>query len=274
VQVKSWNLSCILRLPTAAGAVWCKSVPSFLAAEGAILALLGGAGEALVPRMLATDPRRHTVLLEEVGGGSPRNGSPHRLAAMAHELVALQARWAGRVDELLATGLPDWRTPSLPHLVGELLRRPEVRAQLTDAELAGLDGLAADLPRRLADLAGCGLPDTLVHGDMNPTNWRDDDARLRLIDWGDCGIGHPAIDLDGLARSSPDVLPAGYAAWRARYPRSDALRAAGLVRPVAAMRAALVYQRFLDGVEAAERHYHEAAVAACLRRALAVSAGR
>ena len=49
IQVKSWNLSSALRLPTAAGDVWCKSVPRFMTDEGAILAHACRAGPRARP---------------------------------------------------------------------------------------------------------------------------------------------------------------------------------------------------------------------------------
>jgi hypothetical protein len=41
-----------------------------------------------------------------------------------------------------------------------------------------------------------------------------------------------------------------------------------LIGPIAALRGALVYQGFLDGIEPSERIYHEADVPASLRRAI------
>jgi hypothetical protein len=73
------------------------------------------------------------------------------------------------------------------------------------------------------------------------------------------------------ARDAPEARPIAYTEWRAAYPRADPRRAAELIAPVAALRAALVYQAFLDGIEASERLYHEADVPACLRRALAAA---
>ncbi len=68
VQVKSWNLSSILRLPTAAGPVWCKQVPAFLAHEGAIIAMVGAGAPAAVPPLLAADAANGRVLLGHVSG--------------------------------------------------------------------------------------------------------------------------------------------------------------------------------------------------------------
>ena len=62
-QVKSWNLSSVLRLPTAAGDVWCKSVPPFLVHEGSIIAMVAADDPTLVPPLLASDRASRTVLL-------------------------------------------------------------------------------------------------------------------------------------------------------------------------------------------------------------------
>ncbi len=51
-----------------------------------------------------------------------------------------------------------------------------------------LDSLVEDLPGHFAALNACGIPDSLVHGDFHP-------GRYRILDWGDCGIGNPMLDL-------------------------------------------------------------------------------
>src|SRR5947208_2193106 len=67
-QIKSWNLSSILRLPTPGGDVWCKSVPPFQSHEGSILALMGSDDPSLVPPLLGADIASGTVLLDDVPG--------------------------------------------------------------------------------------------------------------------------------------------------------------------------------------------------------------
>ena len=65
------------------------------------------------------------------------------------------------------------------------------------------------------------------------------------------------------------VREAWLEAWRAERPAAHPERAAALIAPIEELRAALVYQSFLDGIEPSERHYHEADVPACLRHAIA-----
>jgi len=86
-------------------------------------------------------------------------------------------------------GLPDWRHPSLASLAEDALRR--AAAELDGATVDAVHALIAGLPERFEAVAGCGVPDSLVHGDFHPGNVRGNDQRLVLLDWGDCGVGHP-----------------------------------------------------------------------------------
>jgi aminoglycoside phosphotransferase (APT) family kinase protein len=163
----------------------------------------------------------------------------------------------------------------LPELCRALVARPDVRAQLAAAELRALDEWIGELSDRLAALSSCGMPETIVHGDFHPGNWRLGPDGLRLIDWGDCGVGHPFLDLAGSFLSMvPESLRSRVRAtwleaWHEALPDADVERAADLIGPVGASRSALVYQGFLDGIEPSERPYHEPDVAASLREVIA-----
>jgi hypothetical protein len=56
--------------------------------------------------------------------------------------------------------------------------------------------------------------------------------------------------------------------WRRERPGSDPTRALELVLPIAALRQALIYRAFLDGIEPSERRYHEGDPVRWVRRAL------
>jgi hypothetical protein len=272
-QIKSWNLSSILRLPTAGGDVWCKSVPPFQGHEGVVLGLMSADDPSLVPPRLDVDRPSGTVLLDDVPGENQWDATEPVLGEMVRRWVRTQSRWAARVDELAEAGLPDWQAVSFPGLVSAMLERDDVRAGLAVEELEMLDALASDLPGRLFAIGGCGLPETIVHGDFHPGNWRSDGTSLVLLDWGDSGIGHPLLDLTAfLPRVLYEIrgrLSATWAeAWRAERPGSDPELAAELIAPVAALRQALIYRVFLDGIEPSERRYHEPDVPFWLRRAI------
>ncbi|TBA68938.1 hypothetical protein ELH58_10250 [Rhizobium ruizarguesonis] len=96
-------------------------------------------------------------------------------------------------------------------------------------------------------------PDTLVHGDLHPGNFRGTERTLTLLDWGDSGIGHPMLDqpafLDRVASEYAETIKEYWArAWLAWLPGCEPARAAGLLAPIAAARQAVIYRRFLDNI--------------------------
>ncbi|MDW6021452.1 phosphotransferase [Mesorhizobium sp. BAC0120] len=268
VQIRSWNLSSIWRIPVHGETLWLKVVPPFFAHEPRLLTAL--AGEP-VPRLLGHDGGR--MLLAEIRGDDLYEATLPRLLEMVTLLVGIQASWAGRVEELQALGLPDWRGPALAAGIADVVGRRRAELSLHDA--AVLDRFVNDLPRRFAGIEACGLPDTLVHGDFHPGNFRGTADRLTLLDWGDSGIGHPMLDQSAfLGRVPPahrDVVQAHWVRrWQVASPGSDPARASQLLAPLAAARQAVVYQRFLDNIEPSEHVYHRHDPADWLHRMLAL----
>jgi Ser/Thr protein kinase RdoA (MazF antagonist) len=162
----------------------------------------------------------------------------------------IQRAALGAVDGLAAAGVPDRRGPRF--------------AAFVRGALAGhdLDALVPDLDARLGALADCGLPDTLVHGDLHAGNARlRDGAPPVVFDWGDSSLGHPAFDVLRLTGDlEPDDREAVVAAWanrwRAVVPGADPERAVALARPLAPLNGAAVYATFLANIEPAEHPYH------------------
>ncbi len=265
VQQRTWNLSMIWRLDAAGVPVaWLKQVPGMFAHEPAVLALVAGFAPGLVPTVLRSgEPGR--MLLAHVPGEDRYGAGADFCAAVAADWHPIQLHFAGRVDELLAAGVPDRRFDA------------DRCARVAEPFLGRIDGLAAlldELPARFAAIEACGLPDTLVHGDLHPGNVRADGDTRVIVDWGDATVAHPAYDIlrltEGLAEPGT-VLGAWARRWRADVPGADPERAADLIRPVAELRAAAAYADFLDRIEPAERPYHEADVPARLSAAAAAA---
>ncbi|MBP8247814.1 MAG: aminoglycoside phosphotransferase family protein [Phenylobacterium sp.] len=255
-QVRTWNLSSLWAIPVQGQTVWLKAIPRFFAHEAPLIAAL--AGEA-VPTLLGQDGGR--FLMAELPGQDLYDAEIDQLFAMVDLLVGLQAKWVGREAELFALGLPDWRAPALTAAITEVFER--TAPELSTKNRGALTAFIADLPRRFADLAACGLPDTLVHGDFHPGNLRGDSERLALMDWGDSGVGHPLLDssafLDRVPAEALDAVRAVWLAhWREAVPGSDPAKALTLLAPIAAARQAVIYRGFLDTIEPAEHPYHAA----------------
>jgi hypothetical protein len=268
VQVRSWNLSSLWRLPVQGQTLWLKVVPPFLAHEGPLLERLAG---ERVPRLLGHDGGR--MLLAEIPGGDLYEAELPQYLEMVSILVGLQQCWMGRATELGALGLPDWRGPALIPAIADVVAR--TAEELPAGDRAVLERFLRELPARFAAIAVCGLGDGLVHGDFHPGNFRGAETDMTLLDWGDSGIGHPLLDQAAFLDRVPDatretVRSHWLGLWHAAVPGSDPARAAELLAPIAAARQAVIYRRFLDHIEPGEHPYHQHDPAEWLSRVAAL----
>ena len=194
---------------------------------------------------------------------------------MVDTLIDVQQAWVARTDELRELGLPDWRCGPFLDAAADCIER--TRDALTAEDHRQLDALLASGERRFADLGACGVPDTVVHGDFHSGNVRmTPGGQPVLLDWGDAGIGNPLFDLTAFLDRIPDVdRPAARQKfaqrWAAVAPGSDLGRAAELIAPLGALRQAIVYRMFLDGIERSEHRFHEADVPDWLHRAAEIA---
>ena len=264
IQIRSWNLSSVWRIPIGGHSAWLKVVPAFLAHEGRTITALAGIH---VPTLYGHDEHGR-VLIGGIPGGDMYGAALPQLLGMVTLLVEIQASWIDRVGELRAMGLPDWRSPSLCSEIADVVRRTS--EELSEDERETLRRFVQGLPALFAEIYACGLPDTLVHGDCHPGNFRGTEREITLLDWGDSGIGHPLLDqsafLDAVPPEHIETIKDHWnREWQAHVPGSDPARAAELLAPVAMARRAVIYQRFLDNIEPSERIYHRDDPAGWLR---------
>jgi Phosphotransferase enzyme family len=253
-QQRTWNLSAIWRLETAAETVWLKQVPPFFAHEAAVIRWASGHG-ARVPDIIAADGGR--ILMRDIPGDDLYGAALAVREAIARDHHRIQLASRSALDHLAALGVPDRRGARLVDWLQSVLPANQVVRRV---------------PELLDQAYRCGLPDALVHGDLHPGNARGDAEHRTLLDWGDSFLGHPAFDVlrlaDGLDGPEERSVLGGWAdRWRAAYPDSDPLRAVELLRPVAALRSAGVYAEFVANIEPAEHPYHAGDVPFWLERA-------
>jgi hypothetical protein len=290
-QQRTWNLSCVHRLLLDDGSeAWLKAVPPFFAQEGAVIDFLlrfesagGNAVTLHLPPLLAFDASDREgaggrLLMAHCGGPLMWGTGIAAWRPIIAGHIERQLRLSNEGSALLALGLPDWRGPALLAALQHLCARPDVQSALTAAVRAGLAELIMTLPARLTRLQACGLPDTLVHGDLHQGNVIATEAGPVLLDWGDAGVGMPLLDLPALCLGfEPDVRPqvrdAVRELWQQALPDADVAGAMAIIPPIVELRQALIYQHFLDNVEPAEQHYHRDDVPARLTAAVLAAAG-
>ena len=175
--------------------------------------MLAGRFPGYVPAPLAVEPERGWFLLPEfddlLGWDPPLEVHEE----LFRRYAGLQRRSAGLTAELLADGCLDRRLDVLEAQVDPLLDDPDAVARLMPDEVAELRRLAPALKDACRRLAACGIPDTLVHGDLHPGNVARLDGELAYFDWTDACIAHPFFDLHSLQWQKDESDP-GSAARR------------------------------------------------------------
>ena len=273
-QIRSWNLSSIWALPTADGTAWLKCVPPFFGHEAATISTLGPSD--CLPRVIAADGAR--LLMEEMPGRDGYGAGPDEYAEVISALLVLQSALVTDRRPLHEV-VPSWSAPSMAEAATKLLddaSRP-LEATIGAGPMGVLHQLLDRWDERWEEVNNCGIPDTVFHGDLHPGNARIGSGRPVLFDWGDSGWGHPLLDLGVVSAYHHDddlvarTLHHWLEGWRRLVPGSDPARAWELLRPVARLRTALVFENFLTNIEPSERVYHEADLPTALARAAATA---
>jgi hypothetical protein len=255
-QVTNWSLSCILRGHTAAGAVYFKAaatLPLFVN-EPVIMAELARRYPDHIPAPLSLDSQQRWMLLPDLG---PPLGYEAPLAArqeLLRRLSALQRESTADADQLLELGCLDRRLERLSAQAATLAADAAALSGLTDAERAQFREALPRLQAMCAALAACGIPHTLVHGDLHLNNVADDAGRYLLFDWTDACVSHPFFDLISVfddedhARQA-QLREAYLSLWSDCAPLEQLREAWALAQPLSDLHQAISYQHILVGLE-------------------------
>jgi hypothetical protein len=271
-QVRSWNLSSVWALPTAEGTAWLKCVPPFFAHEAEAIRGLGPSDR--LPRIIAAEGSR--TLMAQMPGRDGYGAASDDYCAVIDALLELQSATLARPGRL-ADIIPSWSPTAMARSATEVLqeRRAQVATGSGSETVALLDQLLAEWDERWRQVNECGLPDVVFHGDLHPGNARIGVVPPVIFDWGDCGWGHPLLDLGVVSAYHPDpalvavTLGHWLEGWRRLVPGSDPDQAWVLLHPVSVLRSALVFQNFVDNIEPSERVFHDADVPEALARTAA-----
>ena len=230
--VSNWWISVVTRVPCDPGPpVWFKAACPHFHAEPALTRLVAEMDPEHAPRLVAVDEDRAWLLAEEMAGADEDREIPAGLGSAAARVTAtLQLRSLDHLAEIEAAGVPvrDLRTTS--QQFEAVLDGSVELDQLSADELAAARASRSKVRAVLTELAGLGIPDTLVHGDLHVGNVAHDGDALVLYDWSDAAVSHPFLDLIRLSERLPqdeqDRARAAFAdVWRAAFPDADVDRA-------------------------------------------------
>lgn len=206
-QIRTWERSCVLRIPLAGGALFFKAQPAMFAHELALLDLLAQTHAASLPTLVARDDRRIWTLTADLGDANLENTPESSVwgAALA-AYAAMQRIAALHVADLSDAGVPradlDTLRDSIAPFFAELAGYPTVDAPMVLALTVQIPALQSACDA----LAAAGLPLTIDHGDLTPANIALCDATPVITDWSDSSLSHPFFSPALLLRKSGPLL--------------------------------------------------------------------
>jgi hypothetical protein len=211
-QLRIWERSCLLRVATSIGSVYCKAVPAMFAHELALTQSLATRYPAHAPQVLACDHERHLLLLHDFGGPSLSDlGVFDWWEQALGTFASLQWESAMHTAALMAMGCPFRPLDRLAN---------DIRTLLADTNALFLEGrgltlleiatLRSRLPHFLnlcQELSTHRLPYTLEHGDFGPANVAWAEQAPLFFDWSDSSVAHPFFSIWFFPGEIEEVFP-------------------------------------------------------------------
>lgn len=200
-------------------AYWFKAAAGSGDTEFAKTLLLSRSFPQFLPSTLAVRDEWGGWLMED--SGCSLEDTPvralHAAEKIGTSLAMLQRASAGVAGELLHSGFTDYRMPSLQSNVAELrpnfelaiaVQRGSCIPEISRSKLSWIVNRFAEISRNVQEI---GLPDTLVHPDLNPANILVSRQGCVFIDWENAAVGNPLIAFNQLRsyfNQNPSLRPA------------------------------------------------------------------
>jgi len=218
-HVQLWGT--VIRVPTRDGPVWFKAAGEAQSFEPLLIEILAEVAPGKVPDLVAIDRERRWMITADAGRslrGLVTGPADIRLwEEFLPQYASVQISALGRVDDLLAIGVPDERLAGLTDRIREVMSVTEylmigLPGGLDDHERVRMESSLDEVARLCDDLAGMGVPDSIQHDDLNDGNVFVDGGAYRTMDWGDACVSHPFHSLTVQLRATAarlDLQPGG-----------------------------------------------------------------
>lgn len=220
-QLNASSHHALLRIKSGHGrTVWFKAAAAANDPEFETTLKLNELFPEYLPTILASRLDWRGWLMADAGSSAEKTWFPssRSFERIGRNLARFQQASIPFVGDLMNVGLADQRIPTLRATVAELMpcfeeavlfQRP---AGIPQILLWKLREIANTFDEAFGAIEEIGLPDTLVHNDLNPGNilmWEGDSV---FTDWADASVGNPFVAIDQLqiyfnqnARLSPEL---------------------------------------------------------------------
>jgi hypothetical protein len=226
-QLNSGGGFALLRFNSDDGcSYWLKATGAPNIHEYSITSCLSALCPDFLPKILATRKEWNAWLSEDAGEPLPHSPSLAVLARGTSSLALLQLQTTAYVDMLLSAGAFDQRLPVLrnhidkmiAYLIDAMERQNSRKVEpLSRDRLLELGKILHDVCSRLEEL---GIPDALIHNDLNLGNVLYDGTNCVFTDWSEGAVGNPFLSFERfclLSRQDPAELRRIYRKYWSKY---------------------------------------------------------
>ena len=219
-QMNGRGAFTLVRFQTEGGDYWLKATGEPNAHELPVTASLSGMCGEYLPEFVDSRPEWNAWLMSgQAAAISELPSEPLGLFNLLNDAIEsmaeLQMRTAGRQQDLLEAGAFDQSLQALAAHSGEMfafveeamILQTSTRARrIEKSRLREITEIFETICERLEVLD---LPNTVVHGDMNPGNILTKSGQCKFIDWSEAYVGNPLITFEHLLLFNQGT-PSGY----------------------------------------------------------------
>lgn len=251
-QINASSSSSLIRIQSETGPVyWFKAIADEDVGEYHVTGALKELFSDYLPTLVATHDAWRAWLMEDAGRplDEMENARPRLFESVAYHLAELQKASVSAIPILLDQGFSDQRISSLRATMPEIMTCLEEAVEVPDFGKHGYlrRGRIRELHRNFqeaaAKLEDSGIPDTLIHSDINTGNILIADGTCIFSDWALAGVGNPFANFEQLriqvaqdysAPAFHDRLFAAYKrTWSTHLSTTQIQQAFSVVQPVA-----------------------------------------
>jgi hypothetical protein len=194
---------CLIRLAASNGVgYWLKATGERNTREFGITTLLAAVCPEYLPRLIAVREDWNAWLMEEHGSSLCESKSLEAFLRSVRNMANIQRRFIGQSEILFTVSCDDHRNETLHSHVAELIAFLDEAMALQASTKAPrlsfprLKVLEAALHQACSLQQKLGIPDSIMHSDINPGNILYDGDRYVFIDWCETNVGNPFITLE------------------------------------------------------------------------------
>lgn len=256
-QIKTWNLSCVLKAVTNKGNYFLKAIPAKYKFEASLSAFLSKWLPQYSLELVAVNsPDNFLVSKEAKGKTLDQLHGTKRWEKALRDFALFQISLIPKTKELQRLGLPTWSKEALEKTLFQKAEKyPGAKRTFKKADLKIVDAKIARIKKLYSQNTTNTIPDTLEHGDFWAGQIFCNNGKTKFLDWSFATITNPFFSLicffDHIKHYRKDIghadvlrLINAYLKPWGKYATQDQLvRYFALSQQVAILYYALVYKR-------------------------------